>query len=101
LHASRGMLEAAGGDLEGALTELRRAEESQAQVEGEHLLAGMVAGWRLATEARLGRVEEARASLEALPEGYADRGEIRNARAVIEMAEGDPTAALDTLEDVV
>jgi LuxR family maltose regulon positive regulatory protein len=101
LHASRGMLAASGGDLAGALTELRKAEESQAQVEGEHVLAGMVAGWRVASEARLGRVEEARTSLATLPEDYADRGEIRNARAVIEMAEGNPTAALDTLEDVV
>jgi LuxR family maltose regulon positive regulatory protein len=101
LHASNGMLHAAAGDLSGALAELLHAEESQDQVDGEHVLAGMVAGWRVATEARLGRVEEARASLAALPEHCSERGEIRNARAVIEMAAGDPTAALDTLEDVV
>jgi LuxR family maltose regulon positive regulatory protein len=101
LHASNGMLHAAGGDLSAALAELLRAEESQTRVDGEHVLAGMVAGWRVATEARLGRVVEARTSLAALPEDYSDRGEIRNARAIVEMAEGDPTAAIDTLESVV
>jgi LuxR family maltose regulon positive regulatory protein len=101
LHASNGMLHAAAGDLPGALAELLRAEENQAQVEGEHVLAGMVAGWRASTEARLGLVDQARATLRALPDDYSGRGEIRNARAVIEMTEGDPTAALDTLEDVV
>jgi LuxR family maltose regulon positive regulatory protein len=101
LHASNGMLHAAVGDLSAALVELLRAEESQTRVDGEHVLAGMVAGWRVATEARLGRVVEARASLAALPEDYFDRGEIRNARAVIEMAEGNPAAALDSLESVV
>ncbi len=101
LHASNGMLQAALGDLPGALAELLHAEESQARVDGEHVLAGMVSGWRVATEARLGRVDEARASLAALPSHYSDKGEIRNARAVIEMADGDSTAALDTLADVV
>jgi LuxR family maltose regulon positive regulatory protein len=61
----------------------------------------MVAGWRVSTEARLGRIGEARASLAALPDDFSDRGEIRNARAVIEMIEGNPTAALDSLEAVV
>jgi len=101
LHASSGMLHAAVGDLTGALAELLRAEENQTRVDREHVLAVMVAGWRLSTEARLGRVGEARASLAALPDGYADRGEIRNARAVIEMVEGDAPAALDALEGVV
>jgi LuxR family maltose regulon positive regulatory protein len=101
LHASNGMLHAAAGDLPGALAELLRAEESRAQVDGEHVLAGMVSGWRVATEARLGRVDEARASLSALPDDYSERGEIRNARAVIEMAEGNSTEALDSLENVV
>lgn len=101
LHASNGMLHAATGDLPGALAELHRAEENQAQVDGEHVLGGMVAGWRASTEARLGRVGEARATLATLPDDHADRGEIRNALAVVEIAEGDPAAALDTLEDVV
>jgi LuxR family transcriptional regulator, maltose regulon positive regulatory protein len=101
LHASNGMLHAALGDLPGALAKLLRAEENQAQVDGEHVLAGMVSGWRVATEARLGQVDEARASLAALPGHYSDKGEIRNARAVIELADGDSTAALDTLAGVV
>jgi LuxR family transcriptional regulator, maltose regulon positive regulatory protein len=101
LHASNGMLHAAAGDLSAALAELLRAEESQTRVDGEHVLAGMVAGWRVATEARLGRVVEARASLAALPEDYFKRGEIRNARAAIETAEGNPATALDSLESVV
>ena len=44
---------------------------------------------------------EARASLAALDDERASSGEIRNARAVISLAEGDPTGALDAVADVL
>ena len=47
----------------------------------------------LATQARLGMPGEARAALAALDDERANSGEIRNARAVICLAEGDPAAS--------
>jgi LuxR family maltose regulon positive regulatory protein len=58
-------------------------------------------GWQLATAARLGMTGEARASLAALDDERAGTGEIRNARAVICLADGDPAGALGALRDVL
>jgi LuxR family transcriptional regulator, maltose regulon positive regulatory protein len=58
-------------------------------------------GWLLGTQARLGRPREARAALAALDDERASSGEIRNARAVICLAEGDPAAALAAVADVL
>ena len=58
-------------------------------------------GWTLATQARLGMPDAARAALAALSGEQAGWGEVRNARAVIALAEGDPGAALDALHDVL
>jgi LuxR family maltose regulon positive regulatory protein len=55
----------------------------------------------LAAQARLGRPGEARAVLTALDDERAGSGEIRNAGAVICLAEGDPAGALDVLQDVL
>ena len=61
----------------------------------------MIAGWLLATQARLGRPGEARACLAALDDERASAGEIRNARAVICLADSDPAGALSVLHDVL
>ena len=55
----------------------------------------------LATQARLGRPGEARASLAALDDERAGSGEIRNACAVICLAEGDPAGALGAVREVL
>ena len=55
----------------------------------------------LATQARLGMPGEARAALAALDDERADSGEIRNARAVICLAEGDPAGALGAVQEVL
>jgi LuxR family maltose regulon positive regulatory protein len=60
-----------------------------------------VTGWLLATQARLGRTGEARAALASLDADRASTGELRNARAVIHLADGDPAAALGALVDVL
>jgi len=64
-------------------------------------LASQVTGWLLATQARLGLPGEARACLAALDDERAGSGEIRNARAVICLAEGDPAGALGAVRDVL
>jgi LuxR family maltose regulon positive regulatory protein len=101
LHLSTGTLMSGRRRQREALAEYRAAEHLQAQMEGSHTLAGQLTSWRLATQARLGQLSEARASLAALDDERADSGEIRNARAVICMAEGNPAAALAAVQDVL
>jgi LuxR family transcriptional regulator, maltose regulon positive regulatory protein len=60
-----------------------------------------IAGWLLTTRVRLGMTGEARAALAAMADERAGMGEIRNARAVICLADGDPDGALGALRDVL
>ena len=101
LHLATGMLYAGRGRHHEALEELRAAEQLQSQLAGPHALTSQVTGWMLATQARAGMPSQARASLEALADERANAGEIRNARAVICLVEGDPAAALDALAKVL
>ena len=55
----------------------------------------------LATQARLGRPGEARAALAAVDDERAGSGEIRNACAVICLAEGDTAGALAAVQEVL
>jgi LuxR family transcriptional regulator, maltose regulon positive regulatory protein len=101
LHHTTGQLRACRGRHHEALEEFSEAERLGSQLKGSHALASQVTGWMLAAQARLGRPGEARAVLAALPEERASSGEIRNARAVICLAEGDPAGALGVLQDVL
>jgi LuxR family transcriptional regulator, maltose regulon positive regulatory protein len=101
LYQTTGILQAGRGRHHEALKEFSTAEYLQSQLEGSHALAGQVTGWLLATQARLGMTGEARAALAALDDERASAGEIRNARAVICLAEGDPAGALGALRDVL
>ena len=101
LHQTAGMLHAGRGRHREALEEFGAAEDLASQLEGSQALASQVTGWLLATQARLGMPGEARASLAALDDERASSGEIRNALAVICLAEGDPAAALAAVADVL
>ena len=101
LHLATGMLQAGRGRHHEALQEFSAAEHLRSQLAGSHLLASQVTGWMLTTQARLGMPGEARASLAALDDERANSGEIRNARAVICLAEGNPAEALGALQDVL
>jgi LuxR family maltose regulon positive regulatory protein len=101
LHQTAGILHAGRGRRPEALEEFRAAEHLASQLEGSQALAGQMTGWLLATQARLGRPGEARAGLAALDDERAGSGEIRNARAAIRLAEGDPAGALGELHDVL
>ncbi len=101
LHQTAGMLNAGHGRHQEALEEFGAAEYLASQLEGSQALASQVTGWMLATQARLGMTGEARAALAALDDERASSGEIRNARAVICLAEGDPAAALGAVRDVL
>jgi len=101
LHMGTGMLMSGRRRQREALAEYSAAEHLQARLEGSHALTRQLTSWRLATQARLGQLSEARASLAALDAELAGSGEIGNARAAICLAEGNPAAALSTAHDVL
>jgi LuxR family maltose regulon positive regulatory protein len=101
LHLGTGLLMSGRRRQREALAEYRAAENLQAQLEGSHALSGQLTGFRLATQARLGQLSEARASLAVLDADLASSGEIGNARAGICLAEGNPLAALTAVHDVL
>jgi LuxR family maltose regulon positive regulatory protein len=101
LHQTAGILHAGRGRRHEALEEFRAAEQLGSQLKDSHALASQVTGWMLATRARLGMTGEARVVLAALDDERAGSGEIRNARAVICLAEGDPASALAAVQDVL
>jgi LuxR family transcriptional regulator, maltose regulon positive regulatory protein len=101
LHQAAGILHAGRGRHHEALEEFSAAEHLGSQLEGSHALASGVTGWMLATQARAGMPGEARAALAALDDERASSGEIRNACAVICLAEGDPAGALGSVRDVL
>jgi LuxR family maltose regulon positive regulatory protein len=101
VHIVSGMLQACRGRHDEALDEFRSSEQLRSQLEGSHALAGQVTGWMLATQARAGLPGEARACLAALDDEQAGQGEIRNAFAVICLTEGNPAAALGSVQDVL
>ena len=101
LHIGTGALLAGRRRLREALAEFIAVELLQAQLEGSHALAGQLTSWRLATQARLGQLSEARASLAALDPDLAGSGEIDNARTAIYLADGDPAAALTPVQRVL
>jgi LuxR family transcriptional regulator, maltose regulon positive regulatory protein len=101
LHQTAAMLHAGLGRRREALAEFGAAEDLASRLAGSQALASQVTGWRLATQARLGRPDEARAALAALDDERASSGEIRNALAVICLAEGDPAGALAAVAGVL
>ena len=101
VHITSGMLQAGRGRHHEALQEFSAAEHLGSQLADAHALASRVTGWMLATQARLGMPAEARATIAALTGERASSGEIRNARAVICLAEGNPTGALGAVQHVL
>jgi LuxR family maltose regulon positive regulatory protein len=87
------ILQAAHGQCHRALQEFAAARQIQELMVGEHGLTTRVSAWTIATRARLGLADQARAALAALDDRQASAGEIRNAAAVIRLAEQDPAAA--------
>jgi LuxR family maltose regulon positive regulatory protein len=94
------MMHAARGSWHRALEEFAAAARMQAQMVGEHGLTTRVNAWTIATWARLGLPGQAQAALTALDGRQTAAGEIRNAVAVILLAEHDPAAARRELRSV-
>ena len=101
LHQTAGLLHAGRGRHHEALEELSAAEYLGSQLADSQALASRATRWLPATQARLGMTGEARAFLAALDDQRASSGEIRNARAVICLAEGDAAGALGAVASVL
>jgi LuxR family maltose regulon positive regulatory protein len=95
-----GQLHAARGQHEAALEAFAAGAQAQSLLTGVHAFATPVVGWLAATQARLGRPDEARETLAGASAEPGRMGFIYNARAVICITEGDPAGALDVLRDV-
>src|ERR1700733_213245 len=109
LHVATGMMHAGRGEQQSAHEEFAAAARTQSLLTGVHALAPRITGWLAATQARLGRRDEARATLlEFSPDPEqigviyeGQMGAVYNARSVICLTEGDPAAALDALRGVL
>ena len=100
LHLVTGQLHAARGQHLAALEAFAVGARAQSLLTGVHALATPVVGWLAATQARLGMLDEARETLTGFSDEPGRVGFIRNARAAICIAAGDPSDALDALRDV-
>jgi LuxR family transcriptional regulator, maltose regulon positive regulatory protein len=101
LHRTAGILHAGRGRHREALEELAAAEDLASQLAGSRALATRTTRWLVATQARAGMTGQARATLAALDDQQAGSGEIRNARAVICLADRDPAGALAAVAGVL
>jgi LuxR family maltose regulon positive regulatory protein len=101
IHLITAILRAARGRLPEALAELGAAEQMGARITGKHALTSRVTGWTIATQARLGEIDQARATLAAVDDQLAAAGEIRTAAAVVRLAEHDPAGARRELRPVL
>jgi LuxR family maltose regulon positive regulatory protein len=101
VHLISAILPAARGHHRQALAEFLAAGQVQATMIGEHALTTRVTAWTIATQARAGMLDQARTALAALDDQHAATGEIRNAAAVIRLAEHDPAGARRELQPVL
>ena len=95
----KGMLHAGRGQHQSAVEAFAAAARAQSLLTGVYALASPIIGWLAATQARLGRLNEARASLTGFFAEYGRRLGTYHAGAVIFLAEGDPATAVDALGD--
>jgi LuxR family maltose regulon positive regulatory protein len=101
LHTVTGMLQAGRGRHSSAIEAFAAGAQVESRLTGVHALAALITPWLAATEARLGRTDEARASLAAFSAKPGRMGDVHNAQAAIFLAEGDPAAAVDELRGVL
>lgn len=101
LHLITGMLHAGRGQRQMALEEFAAAAQAQSPLTGVNVLAALSTGWLAATQARLGMLDEARATLSGFSAERDPPDVIYIARAVVSIAEGDPARALDVLREVL
>ncbi|NEA30597.1 AAA family ATPase [Streptomyces sp. SID13031] len=97
IHLVTATLGAVRGRYDEALAELAAAGDLNARIAGNHALTPRITGLTIATHVRLGELDQARAALAAVDDQLAGTDEVRNATAVLRLAEHDPTGARDVL----
>jgi LuxR family maltose regulon positive regulatory protein len=100
LHMVTGMLHIGRGEHRSGLEALTAAVQAQALLTGAHILATVIAEWLAATQARLGLLDEARATLAGFSAEHRRMDSFALTGALISLAEGDPATALAVLGDV-
>jgi len=101
LHLIGGTLHAARGQHTAALTEFTAATQVQTRMTGQHALATQATAWTIATQVRLGLIDEAASGVARLDPAQRSTGEICNATAVLHLARHDPDAARQALRPVL
>ncbi len=101
IHLVAALLPAARGRYREALAELAAARQIQRQMAGHHALTPRVIAATIATQARLGELDQARTALTTLDHGLRSTGEIHTAAAVLYLAENDPAGARRELQPVL
>jgi LuxR family maltose regulon positive regulatory protein len=101
LHVATGMLHAGRGQYQSALGEYAAAAQAQGLLTGVHALAPRITGWLATMQARVGMLDDARATLDGFSTHTGRMGAIYNARAVICMVDGDAAAALEVLREAL
>jgi LuxR family maltose regulon positive regulatory protein len=100
LHLTTGMLHAGRGQQRSALEAFTAAAQAQSLLTGVHVLAPRITGWLATTQARLGMLAEARATLVGFFPEPGRTGAISNARAWICLLDGNADMALEALRQV-
>jgi LuxR family maltose regulon positive regulatory protein len=101
LHYARGLLEFVSGRHAAALGAFRTAERLAKVLVTPHTLAMRLRSHVLQTLVRLGKTQRAEQALAEMDEQERDSGEMRNAIAVLRLAQHDPNAATVALAPVI
>ena len=101
MHHARCLLHLAQGRFEAGLAALRAAQEMQALLVSKHAFAETVGARVIETQARMGDLAAARATLSELAQRERDTADFRRAAAVILLIEGEPEQAIDMLAPVL
>jgi LuxR family maltose regulon positive regulatory protein len=101
LHYARGRLDLVSGRPEAALSAFQAAERLAGLLVAEHALARQLRSHTLQALVRLGQMQRAERALAALPGPERDSGQIRNAVAVLRIAQGDAEAATAAVAPVI
>jgi LuxR family transcriptional regulator, maltose regulon positive regulatory protein len=101
LRYARGLLDLVSGRPEAALSEFQAAERLAGLLVTEHTLARRLRSHTLQTLVRLGQTQRAEKTLAEMDGPERDSGQMRNAVAVLRLAQGDPRAATVALAPVI
>jgi LuxR family transcriptional regulator, maltose regulon positive regulatory protein len=101
LRYARGLLDLISGRPEVALSSFQAAERLAGLLVTEHTLGGRLRSHTLQTLVRLGQAQRAEQILAAMDGTERDTGQMRNAVAVLRLAQDDPKAATAALAPVL